>query len=100
MVLWRTFATTCNVRSASLDADPGGGSPRLRQGSDLRLGRPGRRATSRSSQAGVTNAIRHETGRGHFRQLLLGHLRVYVHDSSRTWPVPLNAGPDAEAGRG
>ena len=50
----------------------------------------------------VTNAIRHETGEKVklFVSCSCGHLRVYVHDSSRTWPVPLNAAPDAEAGRG
>ena len=48
----------------------------------------------------VTNAIRHETGEKVklFVSCSCGHLRVYVHDSSRTWPVPLNAAPDAEAG--
>jgi anti-sigma regulatory factor (Ser/Thr protein kinase) len=50
----------------------------------------------------VTNAIRHEAGDTVklFISCSCGHLRVYVHDSSRTWPAPLNAGPDAEAGRG
>ncbi|MGN6791989.1 MAG: ATP-binding protein [Streptosporangiaceae bacterium] len=50
----------------------------------------------------VTNAVRHETGEKVrlFVSCSCGHLRVYVHDSSRTWPVPLNAEPDAEAGRG
>ncbi|MDR2987005.1 MAG: ATP-binding protein [Nocardiopsaceae bacterium] len=50
----------------------------------------------------VTNAIRHETGEKVklFVSCSCGHLRVYVHDSSRTWPVPLNAPIDAEAGRG
>ena len=50
----------------------------------------------------VTNAIRHEAGDSVklFISCSCGHLRVYVHDSSRTWPVPLNAAPDAEAGRG
>jgi anti-sigma regulatory factor (Ser/Thr protein kinase) len=50
----------------------------------------------------VTNAIRHETGEKVklFVSCSCGHLRVYVHDSSRTWPVPLNAPVDAEAGRG
>ena len=50
----------------------------------------------------VTNAIRHETGEKVklFVTCSCGHLRVYVHDSSRTWPVPLNAAVDAEAGRG
>lgn len=50
----------------------------------------------------VTNAIRHEAGETVklFISCSCGHLRVYVHDSSRTWPVPLNAAPDAEAGRG
>lgn len=50
----------------------------------------------------VTNAIRHEAGDTIklFISCSCGHLRVYVHDSSRTWPVPLNPAPDAEAGRG
>jgi anti-sigma regulatory factor (Ser/Thr protein kinase) len=50
----------------------------------------------------VTNAIRHETGEKVrlFVSCSCGHLRVYVHDSSRTWPVPMNADADAEAGRG
>jgi anti-sigma regulatory factor (Ser/Thr protein kinase) len=50
----------------------------------------------------VTNAIRHETGETVklFISCSCGHLRVYVHDSSRTWPTPLRAAPDAEAGRG
>ena len=50
----------------------------------------------------VTNAIRHEAGDAVklFISCSCGHLRVYVHDSSRTWPTPLNAGADAEAGRG
>ena len=50
----------------------------------------------------VTNAIRHEAGETVklFISCSCGHLRVYVHDSSRTWPALLNAAPDAEAGRG
>ncbi len=50
----------------------------------------------------VTNAIRHEAGDTVklFVSCSCGHLRVYVHDSSRTWPTPANAGADAEAGRG
>ena len=50
----------------------------------------------------VTNAIRHEAGDTVklFISCSCGHLRVYVHDTSRTWPAPLNAGPGAEAGRG
>jgi anti-sigma regulatory factor (Ser/Thr protein kinase) len=50
----------------------------------------------------VTNAIRH--GAGETVRLLVtcsfGHLRVYVHDTSRTWPAPLDTPADAEAGRG
>jgi hypothetical protein len=50
----------------------------------------------------VTNAIRHEAGDTVklFICCSCGHLRVYVHDTSRTWPVPLNVAPEAEAGRG
>ncbi len=50
----------------------------------------------------VTNAIRHEAGDTVklFISCSCGHLRVYVHDTSRTWPEPLNAAADAEAGRG
>jgi anti-sigma regulatory factor (Ser/Thr protein kinase) len=50
----------------------------------------------------VTNAIRHEAGETVklFISCSCGHLRVYVHDSSRTWPTQLHAAPDAEAGRG
>ena len=50
----------------------------------------------------VTNAIRHEAGEA--VKLLVtcsfGHLRVYVHDTSRVWPAPLDTTADAEAGRG
>jgi len=50
----------------------------------------------------VTNAIRHEAGEA--VKLLVtcsfGHLRVYVHDTSRVWPAPLEASVDAEDGRG
>ena len=50
----------------------------------------------------VTNAIRHQPGE---TVLLIvtatpGQLRVDVHDTSRSLPVPADAPPDAEAGRG
>jgi anti-sigma regulatory factor (Ser/Thr protein kinase) len=50
----------------------------------------------------VANAIRHEAGETVklFVTCSCGHLRVYVHDTSRSWPVPLDAPVDAEAGRG
>jgi anti-sigma regulatory factor (Ser/Thr protein kinase) len=50
----------------------------------------------------VSNAIRHEAGETVklFVTCSCGHLRVYVHDTSRSWPVPLHAPVDAEAGRG
>ena len=50
----------------------------------------------------VTNAIRHEPGETIklFITSSCGHLRVYVHDTSRSWPVPVDAPADAEAGRG
>src|SRR5258707_11983159 len=50
----------------------------------------------------VTNAIRHEAGETVklFVTCSCGHLRVYVHDTSRSWPVPLDTSADAEAGRG
>jgi anti-sigma regulatory factor (Ser/Thr protein kinase) len=50
----------------------------------------------------VTNAIRHEAGEAVklFITCSCGHLRVYVHDTSRSWPEPMDVGPDAEAGRG
>lgn len=50
----------------------------------------------------VSNAIRHEAGETVklFVTCSCGHLRVYVHDTSRSWPVPLDAPVDAEAGRG
>jgi anti-sigma regulatory factor (Ser/Thr protein kinase) len=50
----------------------------------------------------VTNAIRHEiteTIRLHIT-CSCGHLRVYVHDSCRSAPMPIDAAADAEAGRG
>jgi len=50
----------------------------------------------------VTNAIRHEateTVRLHIT-CSCGHLRVYVHDSCRSAPMPADADADAEAGRG
>ncbi len=50
----------------------------------------------------VTNAIRYETGDTIrlFIACSCGHLRVYVHDTSRSAPVPMQTQPDAEAGRG
>jgi len=50
----------------------------------------------------VANAIRHEAGETVklFVSCSCGHLRVYVHDTSRSWPVPIEAPVDAEAGRG
>ena len=50
----------------------------------------------------VTNAIRHEKGDTIklFITCSCGHLRVYVHDTSRTPPVPIDAPADAETGRG
>jgi anti-sigma regulatory factor (Ser/Thr protein kinase) len=49
----------------------------------------------------VTNAIRHAGGPVKvFVTCSCGHLRVYVHDGSREWPVPLGTSVDAEDGRG
>ncbi len=52
----------------------------------------------------VTNAISHDSAGPEAVQLLVSwagdRLRVEVHDSSRAEPVPVNAAPDAEAGRG
>ena len=50
----------------------------------------------------VANAIRHEAGETVklFVSCSCGHLRVYVHDTSRSWPFPIEAPVDAEAGRG
>ncbi len=50
----------------------------------------------------VTNAIRHEPGESIklFITCSCGHLRVYVHDTSRALPMPVDAPADAEAGRG
>jgi anti-sigma regulatory factor (Ser/Thr protein kinase) len=50
----------------------------------------------------VTNAIRHETGETITLTIACScdQLRVDVHDSSRSWPVVLEAAADAEAGRG
>ena len=50
----------------------------------------------------VTNAIRHEAGESVklFVTCSCGHLRVYVHDTSRSWPVALETSADAETGRG
>ena len=50
----------------------------------------------------VTNAIRHEpteTVRLHIT-CSCGHLRVYVHDSCRSAPMPADTDAEAEAGRG
>jgi hypothetical protein len=50
----------------------------------------------------VTNAIRYEKGDTIklFITCSCGHLRVYVHDTSRCAPVPLESPADAEEGRG
>jgi Histidine kinase-like ATPase domain len=49
----------------------------------------------------VTNAIRHAVGPVKlFVTCSCGQLRVYVHDSSREWAVPLAASVGAEDGRG
>ncbi len=50
----------------------------------------------------VTNAIRHETGETIILAITCayGQLHVDVHDTSRTAPVPMDAPPDAEVGRG
>src|SRR6185437_609350 len=50
----------------------------------------------------VTNAISHEAGRSIMLSVTssFGQLRVDVHDTSRTWPVLVDASADAEAGRG
>jgi len=50
----------------------------------------------------VTNAISHEAGRTIMLSVTssFGQLRVDVHDTSRTWPVLVDASADAEAGRG
>ncbi|HUJ07232.1 MAG TPA: ATP-binding protein [Streptosporangiaceae bacterium] len=50
----------------------------------------------------VTNAIKHEKSETIklFITCSCGHLRVYVHDSSRSAPVPIDAPVDAETGRG
>jgi hypothetical protein len=50
----------------------------------------------------VTNAIRYETGKTIRLNIACscGHFRVYVHDTSRSAPVPIEAAADAEAGRG
>jgi anti-sigma regulatory factor (Ser/Thr protein kinase) len=50
----------------------------------------------------VTNAITHEAGETVTLVLTCGcsQLRVDVHDTSRSMPVPANAAADAEAGRG
>lgn len=50
----------------------------------------------------VTNAISHEAGESIkvFITCSYGHFRVYVHDSSRSFPVLIEASADAEAGRG
>ncbi len=50
----------------------------------------------------VTNAISHETGRSVTLTIscICGQLRVDVHDTSRSAPVPVEAPADAETGRG
>jgi len=50
----------------------------------------------------VTNAITHETGETVILVItcVCDQLRVVVHDSSRSLPVPVDAPADAEAGRG
>jgi len=50
----------------------------------------------------VTNAIRHELGQTVTLVLTCpwGQLRVEVHDTSPSMPVPVDAPTDAEAGRG
>jgi anti-sigma regulatory factor (Ser/Thr protein kinase) len=50
----------------------------------------------------VTNALRHETGRTITLTVacVCGQLRVDVHDTSRSAPMPVKAPVDAEAGRG
>jgi anti-sigma regulatory factor (Ser/Thr protein kinase) len=52
----------------------------------------------------VTNAIRHEADDNETVLLIItwagDQMRVEVHDTSRSEPVPVDAPPDAEAGRG
>jgi len=50
----------------------------------------------------VTNAIRHEPGQTVTVAITCfrGQLRVDVHDTSRSWPVLVEAPADAETGRG
>lgn len=50
----------------------------------------------------VTNALRHETGGTIMLTItcVCGQLRVDVHDTSRSVPMPVNTPVDAEAGRG
>jgi hypothetical protein len=50
----------------------------------------------------VTNAIRHQAGAAVILAITFtfGELRVDVHDTSRSWPVLVDASVDAEAGRG
>jgi anti-sigma regulatory factor (Ser/Thr protein kinase) len=52
----------------------------------------------------VTNAIQHDSGGQQPIQLVIAwaanELCVEVHDGSRAAPVPVDAPPDAEAGRG
>lgn len=50
----------------------------------------------------VTNAIRHETGGTVVLAITCSgeQLRVDVHDTSRTLPMPVDATADAETGRG
>ncbi len=50
----------------------------------------------------VTNAIRHEVGETVLLVITCtcGHLRVDVHDTSCSAPIPVDAPSDAETGRG
>jgi anti-sigma regulatory factor (Ser/Thr protein kinase) len=50
----------------------------------------------------VTNAIKHEAGQTVTLAITCsrGQLRVDVHDTSRSWPVLVEAPADAETGRG
>jgi hypothetical protein len=49
----------------------------------------------------VTNAFRYAGGTVKlFVTCSCGHLRVYVHDTSSSWPAPLRTSVDAEDGRG
>jgi len=50
----------------------------------------------------VTNAVRHEAGETVTLAITCscGELRVDVYDTSRSWPVLMDAAADAETGRG